>query len=413
VADAEPEAPDRLPLSGVRVADFTWVGAGPFLTKPLADHGADVIKVESRTRVDPIRWMSPFRNGIRGVDRSGYFANRNSSKRSICLDLKHPAGRELALKLIEASDVVANNFSPGTMDRLGLGYEDSRAVRRDIVFLEMPMLGTEGPYRDCRGYGLTIAAASGLMGLTGYADRAPVGTGTNYPDHVANPMHAAIAVLAALRKRRQTGCGEYIELAQLESTVNVIAPALVAASRGENVERRGNDDDVAAPHGVYPCAGDDRWCAVAVFDDAQWDATRSVLGEAGFGDHPELRSRRGRRESRVLLDKLVASATRSWGADALADALTDRGVPAASVQHADDLIERDPQLRARRHWIRLDHEVMGPSIYDGIPYRLSATPGRLRSPAPLLGAHTREVCTELLGLSGDDYAALADEGVVG
>ena len=222
----------QLAMTGIRVADFSWVGAGPFLTKPLADHGADVVKVESRTRVDPIRSMAPFRDGVKGADRSGYFANRNSSKRSICLDLKHPRGRELALRLIEVSDVVVNNFSPGTMDRLGLGYDASRAVRPDVIYLEMPMLGTEGPHRDCRGYGLTIAAAGGLLGLTGYEDAPPVGTGTNYPDHVPNPLHGAIAVLAALRKRRMTGQGEYIELAQLESTINAIGPAIVAAAGG-------------------------------------------------------------------------------------------------------------------------------------------------------------------------------------
>ena len=145
----------RLPLEGIRVADFSWVGAGPFLTKPLADHGADVVKVESRTRVDPIRSMAPFQRGVKDIERSGYFANRNSSKRSICLDLKDSRGRDLALRLIAISDVVVNNFSPGTMDRLGLGYGAARAVRPDVVYLEMPMMGTAGPYRDCRGYGLT------------------------------------------------------------------------------------------------------------------------------------------------------------------------------------------------------------------------------------------------------------------
>jgi benzylsuccinate CoA-transferase BbsF subunit len=404
---------DQLPLSEIRVADFTWVGAGPFLTKPLADHGADVVKVESRTRVDPIRSMAPFRDGVKGLDRSGYFANRNTSKRSLCLDLKHPAGRELALRLIEVSDVVVNNFSPGTMDKLGLGYDDARAVRPDVVYLEMPMLGTEGPYRDCRGYGLTIAAAGGILALTGYPDRSPVGTGTNYPDHVPNPLHGVVAVLAALRKRRRTGQGEYIELAQLESTVNAIGPALVAAAAGETVERVGNDDDVAAPHGVYPCTGNDRWCALAVFDDAQWRATREVLGTAEWDDHPDLDTADGRRRSRRLLDQLVAKATRAWDADRLADVLASRGVPASAVLDADDLLNRDPQLRARGHWVRIDHEVMGPSVYDGIPYRLSATPGRLRSAAPLLGADSRAVCTDLLGISDDAYDALALEGAVG
>jgi benzylsuccinate CoA-transferase BbsF subunit len=388
----------ELPLQGIRIADFSWVGAGPFLTKPLADHGADVIKIESRSRVDPIRSMAPFQGGVKGLERSGYFANRNSSKRSICLDLKDSRGRELALRLTASSDVVVNNFSPGTMDRLGLGYDAVRAVQPDVVYLEMPMMGTEGPYRDCRGYGLTIAAAGGLLGLTGYAGVPPVGTGTNYPDHVPNPMHGAVAVLAALRKRRLTGQGEYIELAQLESTVNAIGPAVVAAAAGESVRPVGNDDPVGTPHGVYRCRGNDEWCAIAVFGDRQWAAMCNVLDTVTWDEHPALDTATGRRLARPQLDRLIA--------------LTDRGVAASAVQHADDLFA-DEQLRHRQHWVTLDHPVMGPTVYDGNPYRLSATPGRLRSPAPLLGADTRVVCTELLGVDEHTYEELERQGVVG
>ncbi|ONI74348.1 carnitine dehydratase [Kribbella sp. ALI-6-A] len=402
-----------LPLDGVRVADFTWVGAGPFLTKPLADHGADVIKIESRTRTDPIRWMAPFRDGEPGPDRSGYFANRNSSKRSICLDLKHPEGRRIALELIARSDVVANNYTPGTMDRLGLGYETVRRRTPEIIYLEMPMQGVSGPHRDFRGYGLTIAAAGGLLGLSGYPDRPPVGTGTNYPDHVPNPLHGAIAVLAALRNRRRTGRGEYIELAQLESTVNAIGPALLAAAAGHSTERMANDDPIAAPHGVYPCVGDDEWCAIGVFTDQHWKALTDVLEAPALARRPEYANPDGRRNARRELDTLLATETVAWNADTLAAALADRGVPAAPVRDAEGVLHHDPQLRARDHWVRLDHPVMGPSVYDGIPYRLSETPGRLRSPAPLLGADSRAVCVDLLGMSDAAYEDLAHEGVVG
>jgi len=402
-----------LPLQGIRVADFSWVGAGPFLTKPLADHGADVVKVESRTRLDPIRSMSPFRDGVRGTERSGYFANRNSSKRSICLDLKDAHGHELALRLIGCSDVVVNNFSPGTMDRLGLGYDAAKAVRPDVIYLEMPMMGTEGPQRDCRGYGLTIGAAGGILGLTGYDDRPPVGTGTNYPDHVPNPLHGAVAVLAALHKRQRTGQGEYIEVSQLESTINAIGPAIVAAAAGEPVSRVGNRDDVAAPHGVYRCAGDDEWCAIAVFTDDQWAACRAALPHPGWADHPEFDAVDGRRRGRELLDDMLGQVTTRWNADRLAGELTARGVPASPVLRADQLVASDEQLAARGHWVRLEHPVMGASVYDGIPYRLSATPGHLRSAAPLLGADTRAVCIELLGVAEDTYDELVSEGVAG
>ncbi|MFG2754999.1 CaiB/BaiF CoA transferase family protein [Streptomyces wuyuanensis] len=402
----------RLPLDGIRVADFTWVGAGPFLTKPLADHGADVIKIESRTRTDPIRGMAPFRDGRPGTDRSGYFANRNTSKRSVCLDLKDPRGKALALELIARSDVVADNFTPGTMDRLGLGYEDARAVRPDVIYLEMPMQGNAGPHRDFRGYGLTIAAAGGLLGLTGNPGRPPVGTGTNYPDHVPNPLHAAVAVLAALRRRRRTGEGQYIELAQLESTVNTVGTALLAAAAGHTTGPMGNDDPAAAPHGVYPCAGEDRWCAVAVTGDDQWAALGRVLGAPEWASRPEFATADGRRRARRVLDGLVASATAPRQADDLAERLTAAGVPAAAVSDARQVLA-DPQLNARGHWAVLDHPEMGPSVYDNLPYRLSATPGELRGPAPLLGADTRDVCVDLLGLDPDAYERLAQEGAVG
>jgi benzylsuccinate CoA-transferase BbsF subunit len=397
------------PLAGIRVADFSWVGAGPFATKPLADHGADVVKIESRSRTDVIRSMPPFRDGVPGVNRSGYFADRNSSKRSICLELREPEGRELALRLIARSDVVIDNFTPGTMDRLGLGYEAARAVRPDIIYLEMPMQGRTGPHRDFRGYGLSIAAACGLYGLSGYPNRPPAGTGTNFPDHVPNPLHATIAILAALLQRKRTGKGRYIELAQLESTATVIGAALVAAAAGHQVERAGNDDPVAAPHGVYPCAGDDRWCAIAVTTDAQWTALARLL------DLPAGRfaAAAGRRAAGRELDELIAARTAGWYAEQLADRLAAAGVPAAPVQNARDLIEHDPQLAARGHFVRLDHPEMGPSLYSGIPYRLSRTPGRLRSPAPLLGADSHDVCTGLLDVDEDEYTLLSKKGIVG
>jgi benzylsuccinate CoA-transferase BbsF subunit len=400
------------PLDGVRVADFSWVGAGPFMTKPLADHGADVVKIESRTRTDVIRSMPPFRDGIPGLDRSGYFADRNSSKRSICLDLRQSEGRELALRLIAVSDIVVNNFTPGTMDRLGLGYPDAVRVRPDVIYLEMPMQGTTGPHRDFRGYGLSIGAAGGFFGLAGYPDRPPVGSGTNYPDHAPNPLHGAIAVLAALHHRRRTGHGCHIELAQLESTANVLGPALVAAA-GHTVERQGNDDPLAAPHGVYPCAGDDRWVAIAVSTDAHWQSLLDVLGNPEWGQDRAFARAAQRRTRARALDTLLASTTPSWEAPQLADALTKAGVPSSPVYDAQDLLERDPQLRARGHFVRLDHPVMGKSVYSGIPYRLSRTPGRLRSPAPLLGADTRDVCTGLLGLDEVSYARLVENGVLG
>lgn len=389
------------PLEGLRVADFTWVGAGPFLTKPFADHGADVIKIESRTHTDPIRSMRPFRDGIPGFDRSGYFANRNSSKRSICLDLKHSAARDLARELIAKSDVVANNFSAGTMDTFGLGYEEMHRINPRLIYLDMPMQGVEGPHKNFRGFGLTIAAVSGFLDSTGWPDRPPLGTGTNYPDHVPNPLHAAVAVLAALHRRHRTGVGEFIELAQLESTINAIGPAVLASqlSRLGGV-RRGNVDDDFLVHGAFPVAGTDRWIAVAVEAD-QWDALRAVL--PGLPERPS---------SPAHIESAVAAETSDLAGPELVGRLVERGIAAYTVNDSADLLV-DPQLTAREHWVTLEHAVMGPSIYDAPPYRLSRTPGRLSSPAPLLGEHTHSVCTGLLGLSDHDYRRLHHEGIIG
>ncbi|MFI6086211.1 CaiB/BaiF CoA transferase family protein [Streptomyces sp. NPDC051217] len=404
---------ERLPLTGIRVADFSWVGAGPFMTKPLADHGAEVIKVESRTRTDVIRSMHPFRDGKPGVDRSGYFANRNTSKRSICLDLRTGRGRALALDLIARSDVVVNNFTPGTMARLGLGYEHAREVRPDVIYLDMPMQGNVGPHHRHRGYGLSIGALSGLYELCGYSDRPPVGTGTNYPDHVPNPLHGTIAVLSALRRRSRTGEGCRIELAQIESTINVIGPAIVAAAAGQPVTRNGNRDDFYAPNGVYPCRGTDEWCAISIASDEQWQVLVECVDQDGALRQEDFSTAQGRRNHADRLDPLIAAATRGFGAHELTALLVVRDIAAARVASAHDVLHDDPQLRARHHWVVLDHPEMGPSVYDNLPYTLSGTPGHLRSPAPLLGADTHDVCTQLLGMDEDDYDKALKEGAVG
>lgn len=397
----QPVGPVQGPLRGVRIADFTWVGAGPFLTKPFGDHGADVIKIESRAHTDPIRSMRPFRDGVPGLDRSGYFANRNSSKRSICLDLKDPRGLDLARRLIAQSDVIANNFSAGTMAALGLGYDEVRKFNPGIVYLDMPMQGADGPHSGYRGFGLTIGALGGFLDSTGWPDRPPLGTGTNFPDHVPNPLHGAIAVLAALRKRRVTGEGEYIELSQLESTVNAIGPAVLESQlTGVASVRRGNADPRFLVHGVFPAAGNDRWIALAVRDSAQLKGLHSVLDGLPVDGSP------------AILDDAIARATSTRDRMELVSALRRAGIFVSPVNDSADLLA-DPQLGARGHWVTLDHPEMGPSVYDAPPYRLSRTPGGLRSPAPLLGADTRDVCVDLLGLSTQDYEKWRDEGIIG
>jgi crotonobetainyl-CoA:carnitine CoA-transferase CaiB-like acyl-CoA transferase len=377
------EPPERV-LEGIRVVDFTWVGVGPFATKFLADHGADVIKIESRTRLDPIRMMRPAADGEPGVDRSGYFANRNTNKRSITLNLKQAEGRNLAARLIARSDVVVNNFRPGALLRAGLGYEDVRALRDDIIYVDMPMMGSGGPYAKFGGYGMMMNALGGLFALTGLPGRPPVGTGTNYPDHVPNPLHAALAVVAAIRRRDRAGEGSHIELAQVESTLALLGPHLMAyLADGKDLEPVGNRHPEAL-QGVFSCRDGD-WCAVTVEEDC-WAAMADAIGRPGWVDA------RPRPEE---ADEALAAWFAERDSRAAMELLQLRGIPAARVQDARDVLD-DPQLRHRGHWISLDHPEMGECVYDAPVARLSKTPARLLRGAPMLGAHTGEVCAELL-----------------
>ncbi|GAA1005049.1 formyl-CoA transferase [Acrocarpospora pleiomorpha] len=397
------------PLADVRVIDFCWVGAGSFATKILADHGADVIKIESRAKVDGLRLSPPFAGGEPGINRSGYFADRNSSKRSMALNLRHAAGREIAARLCADADVIANNFTPGVMERFGLGPARIAAINPRAVYLSMSTHGSTGPYRDHIGYGSTIAALAGLHGLIGERAEPPTGTGTNYADHIPNPTHAAFAVLAALRHRELTGEGQFIDLAQVEPTVAMIGAAVLEATAlGIDPVRSGNSHPAHAPHGVYRCVGDDAWVAIAVTSDDQWESLCRVLD---LDRVPEWSRSEARLAAADAVDRAVSQAVATIDTLAVVSDLRAAGVPAAAVADAAAVLA-DEQLNARGHWQYLDHPEMGRTVYASPPFRLSATPGALRGPAPMLGEHTDEICRDLLGLTGEEIQRLTAEQVL-
>lgn len=397
-------------LNGVRVIDFSWIGAGSYTTKILADLGADVIKIESTKRLDTLRVTKPFKNGIAGVNRSGYFADRNSSKRSVTLNVKSGQGLALVKRLIADAHLVSNNFTPGVMDNLGLGYDVLKRVRPGIVFASMSMQGASGPATKDLGYGLTIAALTGFMHLTGLPERQPAGTGTNYPDHIPNPGHAAFAILAALRHQRRTGEGQFIDLAQIEPTLAMLGPSLMNYFVNGVVDQRaGNTHPERAPQGVYPCAGNDRWIAISVCTDEQWLALAQALK---LEQRPQWLTASGRLSDTQALDDAISRVTEHHDALTLARTLQAHAIPCGPVQDARDVLERDPQLAARKHWITLDHPEVGPSTYNSAPYRYSDAQSEPTSPAPLLGQHTHEVCAELLDLDEDEINQLAQAGVL-
>lgn len=401
----------NLVLSDLRVCDFTWVGAGSFATKILADFGAEVIKIETSTRPDVLRFTPPFKDGKSGLNRSGYFSNRNTNKKSVAINLKTERGREIALQLVAKSDLVANNFSPGTMERLGLGYEDCKRVRPDIIYLSMPMHGSTGPHRNFVGFGSTIGALTGFLDLTRFPGGPPLGTGTNYPDHIPNPAHAVVALLAALRHRRRTGEGQYIELSQVESMAATLGPSIVKVLEdGETPLPLGNRHPEYAPQGIYPCREDDRWIAISCRTDDEWLALAQLAAQ-GWTAEAKFQSMESRRLHADQLDALIAAWTETQPGLQLEAELQKRGIPAGCVQTPADLLE-DPQLQHLGHWLELDHPEMGLTIYDGPAFHLSDTPAMIEQGAPLLGEHTREIMSRLIGLDDEEIDQLIDAGVL-
>ena len=402
----------HMALEGIRVLDLTWGGAGPFATKALADHGADVIKVETSTHYDFPRTTGPYAEGKKGINRSTYFSNRNTSKRGITLNFKKPKAIELAKRLVRSCDLVVNNFRAGVMERMGLGYQDLAAIRPDLIYVSMPLQGSAGPQFAYSGVGQSLNVLAAINYLTGYAGGPSVGPGTHFPDHSVNPGHALTAILAALIHRKRTGRGQYIEVSQLESTLNLLGPDILAYNlNGVDAAPQGNNKPLFAPYGAFPCK-DQRWIAISVGNDAAWKALCGVA--AGLLPESDLRfaTQALRCSNRDAVNAAVAAWTRQQDAFALMEWLQARHVIAGLVQNAQDLLEHDPQLAAREHFVELDHPEMGRTIYNGIPYRLSRTPGRLRTPAPLLGQHNAEILGELLQLNSADIASLSSEEVL-
>jgi benzylsuccinate CoA-transferase BbsF subunit len=399
-------------LKGVRFVDLTWAGAGPFSTKLFSDFGAEVIKVESASRPDPVRVGGPYRDAIPGINRSGYFASRNTGKRSFAVNLKNPRSRETLFELIRQADVVSNNFGPGAMERLGLSYDDVKAVKPDIIYLAMPMYGEDGPLANLTGVGMTISAVSGLMWQTGYEGQGPLGPGTHFPDHAANPYHAAFAVMAALRHRRATGQGMKIDLSQVESTVNCMGlPVLEYAATGIEQERRGNRSPHHAPHNIFRCAGEDSWCAVAVLNDAQWQALCTVIGAADLAKDPTLKTEAGRLAAADRVEAAVAAWTADKDATAVMMMLQAKGVPAGVVASSRYLMDEDQQLAHRGYWQKIDHPEIGESRFTSPPFLLDGARVGLKRP-PLLGEHTDAILTDILGYTKERVQSLRAEGVL-
>lgn len=398
-------------FAGIHVVEFTGFAAGPVVGKHMADHGAEVVRVESATRPDGFRThYPPFKDDVPGLNRSGCFAIFNNDKYSMTLNLRRPKGIELAKRMVAWADVVIENFTPGTMKKLGLDYDSLCQVKPDIIMLSTCNQGQTGPHASHPGFGSHLSSLSGFTNLIGYPDRPPAILYGPYIDFIGGG-YGMIAVAAALDYRRRTRKGMYIDLAQYEAGLHFIAPVLLDyALNGRVHQRQGNRSPSAAPHGAYPCQGEDRWCTISVHDDEEWTRLRTVLGNPEWADS-RYDTLLGRKDNEEELDRRLAVWTRGYSAHAVLEVLQAAGVHAAVVNDMSDLFS-DKQLEHRCTWCELEHPEMGQHHYEASPFTLSETPSELKRPAPCLGEHNDYVYREILGLSPDECERLAEEEVI-
>ena len=413
-------SPGLPPLGRYRIVDLGTAWAGPMATQLLADLGAEVIKVESRQRMDGLRLGRPMvGEDIAGGDQGLWpelqplFHGLNRNKLSVTLDLKTDEGVGLLKDLAARSDVMLSNYSPGVLERMGVDYQSLRRWRPDIIQVAMPSVGETGPLRDILAYAPIIQALSGFMSLVGYGDHSQLVGELQAPwsDTVAS-VHAALAIVAALRHRNVTGEGQWIEVAQLEASASMLGEAILEYQMTGAVARpAGNFDRQAAPNGNYPCSGDDEWVSVSVDTEEEWDAFRQAMGNPDWSRSVEFKDKLGRLRNFRALDKHVAAWTRQRSAAEVTQLLQQHGVAAMPVMNIEDQFS-DPHLRSRQTYAEVEHPHVGAEWLYGTPWLLSDTPAGVHSAAPLLGEHNGYVFQELLGLPSWEVERLRSTEVI-
>ena len=392
---------DTLPFEGIKIADFSWVGVGPISTNYRADHGATVVRVETTNPLDILRVAGPFKDGVPGPDRSQFFADYNTSKYGITLDLKNPAAIEVAHRLIAWADVLVESFTPGTADSLGIGYETARSINPSIIMASTCLMGQTGPASSFAGFGFHAGSIAGYYEITGWPDLPPDGPWTAYTDTVS-PRFLAAILMAALDHQRRTGEGQHIDAAQLEMSLHFLGPQLVDYSvSGRSVTRNGNRSPYMAPHGVFPCQGEDQWCAIAVETDQQWTGLQAAMGSPDWAKDLKFDKVEDRLENQEEMESKLSEWTQVRPPKAVMEALHAEGVPAGVVQRSSDL-QRDPQLAHRRFFRDLEHQEMGTIPYPGHQFRISGYDSGPRSAAPVLGQHNDEVLRDVLGMTDEE-----------
>ena len=401
-------------FAGIKVLEFGGGAAGPLGSRYFADHGATVVRVESRQRPDFLRILRLTPDTPGGLDGGHMFAMINCNKYGIGLNMSHPKGPQVARRLVQWADVVAENFSPKAMAKWGLDYESLRGINPGLVMISTCLNGQTGPDRFYPGFGGQGSAISGFNHLTGWPDREPLGPYGTITDSLA-PRFVALLVGSALLYRRRTGHGQYIDLSQVEAGVICLSENLLTyAATGKALGRIGNRSRYAAPHGAFRCAAndgdDDRWVAIAVHDDEDWQRFRQVMGDPTWAVDSRFATAAGRLANVDELEARVGEWTRTRDAREAMATLQAAGIDAGVVQNFEDLT-RDPQLAHRNHFREVEHPVIGRHLCEANAIHLSHTPDQIRTPAPCLGQHSELVYRELLGMPAEEYALLAAEGV--
>jgi crotonobetainyl-CoA:carnitine CoA-transferase CaiB-like acyl-CoA transferase len=394
---------DRGVLTGVRVLDFTWMLAGPYATRILADCGAEVIKVQSEKTAR-----------VSELNTTGYFNTWNRNKRSITLDLSHPEARDIILHLTAVSDIVVENFSPRVMSNWGLSYSTLKEAKPDLIMASISAMGQTGPWRDYTGYGPTFHALSGLTSMTSSGRGSPVGLGHAYADTIIG-LYSALAVLTALRHRDTTGEGQYIDVSGYEAICALLGPALLHAGMKETaVSSRGRyDDDIpVAPYGCYRCAGDDRWCVIAIFNEDEWHTFCRLLGNPDWTREKAFSTSAQRVENCAALDRHIEAWTCMRDPETVVALLRNHGISAAIVENAEDLA-KDPCLVSRNFFTELTHPVLGKTISDRSAIAFSKETTDIWKAAPLLGEDNQYVFMELLGLTEEEFRSYVERGIIG
>ena len=399
-------------LAGLKVVELGGGAAGPIAIRHLADHGATVIRIESASRPDFLRVLGLSKTN-KSLDRAPMFMMLNCNKMSVALNLSDPRGVDLARRLIvEWADVLAENYAPKAMKKWGLDYESLVKLKPDLVMVSTCLMGQTGPNKDYPGFGGQGSAISGFNFLTGWPDREATGQHGTITDSLA-PRFVAAAVLAALLRKQKTGEGTYIDVAQVETAAYSLSGWMLEYfANGEVVQRDGNRSRVAAPHGAFPCRGEDRWCTIACHDDADWQRLTRAMGSPSWAADPRFATLDGRKACEDELESRISSWTRDRSAEEIMSAVQSADVEAGVVETSRDL-NADPQLAARGHFVPVQHEVLGAHTCERLGYALSATPGTIERQGPRLGEDSEHVYRDILGLSEDVLTTLRGDGVLG